>query len=116
MRTASGELVVKEEGGYFAALDPSVSRELRQEGLARELVSRVQRLRKEMGFAVSDRITLRVAAGEEIREAMRAFEKWIAAEVLAVNIFVGEKIEETHATQTFDLDGENVGVALERVG
>ena len=116
VRSASGELVVKEAGGYFAALDPMVSRELRHEGLARELVSRVQRLRKELGFAVSDRITLSVAAAGEIQEAVKAFDKWTAAEVLAVKIFVGGKIEGTHATHTFDLDGQNVEVALERVG
>jgi isoleucyl-tRNA synthetase len=116
VRTASGDLVVKEEGGYFAALDPAVSRDLRLEGIARELVSRVQRLRKELGFAVSDRITLSVAGGQEIQDAMGAFEKWIAAEVLAVTIVAGGKIDETHATHTFDLDGENVRVALERVG
>ena len=116
VRSASGDMVVKEEGGYFAALDPTVSRELRLEGLARELVSRVQRLRKELGFAVSDRITLMVAAGEEIQEAVRAFEKWIAAEVLAVRVVLGEKIEGKYATHAFDLDGQNVEVALERVG
>lgn len=116
VRSASGDLVVKEEAGYFAALDPTVSRELRLEGLARELVSRVQRLRKELGFAVSDRITLSVAGGQEIQDAVNAFEKWIAAEVLAVKITVGEKIDETHATHSFDLDGQNVEVALERVG
>jgi isoleucyl-tRNA synthetase len=116
VRTASGELVVKEEAGYFAALDPSVSRELRLEGLARELVSRVQRLRKELGFAVSDRITLSVGAGTEIEDAVKAFEKWIAAEVLATRVNVGAKIEGTHATHAFDLDGQNAEVALERVG
>jgi isoleucyl-tRNA synthetase len=57
---AAGDLVVAEEGGYFAAIDPTVTAELRQEGLARELVSRVQRLRKESGFAVSDRIALSI--------------------------------------------------------
>jgi isoleucyl-tRNA synthetase len=116
VRTASGDLVVKEEAGYFAALDPEVSRELRLEGLARELVSRVQRLRKELGFAVSDRITLAVGAGEEIQSAAKALEKWIAAEVLAVRVSVAGKIEGTHATHTFDLDGQNVEVALDRVG
>ena len=116
VRTASGELVVKEEAGYFAALDPEVSRELRLEGLARELVSRVQRLRKELGFAVSDRITLAVGAGQEIQDAVKALEKWIAAEVLALKVSVSGKIEGTHATHTFDLDGQNVEVALERVG
>ena len=116
VRSAAGELVVKEEGGYFAALDPVVTRELRLEGLARELVSRVQRLRKELGFAVSDRVTLSVGGPAEIQEAVKAFQKWIADEVLALRVTVGERIEGTHATHTFDLDGQNVEVALERVG
>jgi isoleucyl-tRNA synthetase len=116
VRTASGDLVVKEEGGYFAALDSVVTRELRLEGLAREVVSRVQRLRKELGFAVSDRITLFVAGGAEIQEAVKAFQKWIADEVLALEVSVGGKIDEKHATHAFDLDGQSVQVALERVG
>jgi isoleucyl-tRNA synthetase len=117
VRRASGELVVKEESGYFAALDPVVTRELRLEGLARELVSRVQRLRKELGFAVSDRVTLTVGGPVEIQEAVRAFQKWIADEVLARRVTVGERMEGTHATtHTFDLDGQSVEVALERVG
>ena len=57
VRRASGKLVVKEAGGYFAAIDATVTPELRTEGLAREIVSRVQRMRKEAGFAVSDRIS-----------------------------------------------------------
>jgi isoleucyl-tRNA synthetase len=116
VRTASGDMVVKEEAGYFAALDPEVTRDLRLEGIARELVSRIQRLRKELGFAVSDRITLFVAGGKEIQEAAKAFEKWIAAEVLAVKVTIGEKIDGKYATHAFDLDGQNVQVALERLG
>jgi isoleucyl-tRNA synthetase len=116
VRTASGDLVVKEEGGYFAALEAVVTHELRLEGLAREVVSRVQKLRKELGFAVSDRITLFVAGGAEIQEAVKAFQKWIADEVLALKVSVGEKIDETHAAHTLDLDGQSVEVALERVG
>ncbi len=116
VRSASGDMVVKEEAGYFAALDPAVSRELRLEGLARELVSRIQRLRKEMGFAVSDRITLLIGAGVEIQEAVKAFQKWIADEVLALKVMAGERIDGTHATHTFDIDGQNVEVAIERVG
>jgi isoleucyl-tRNA synthetase len=116
VRSASGDMVVKEEGGYFAALDPVVSSELRLEGLARELVSRVQRLRKELGFAVSDRITLLIGGSGEIEAAVKAFQKWIADEVLAPTLTVGAKIEGQHATHTFELDGQSVEVALERVG
>ena len=116
VRRASGELVVKEESGYFAALDPVATRELRLEGFARELVSRIQKLRKELGFAVSDRITLFVGAGAEIQEAVKAFQSWIADEVLAVRVSVEGQIDDTYATHAFDLDGQSVQVALERVG
>jgi len=116
VRRAAGDLVVKEEAGYFAALDPAVSRDLRLEGLARELVSRIQRFRKESGLAVSDRIHLAVKGDAEIQEAVAAFSKWIADEVLAVDVKVGEKIESNYATHTFDLEGQGVTVAIERVG
>jgi hypothetical protein len=69
-----------------------------------------------LGFAVSDRITLFVGADAEIQEAVTAFQKWIAEEVLAVRVSNGDKIEEKHATHSFDLDGQSVEVALERVG
>ncbi|MEO8910975.1 MAG: isoleucine--tRNA ligase [Gemmatimonadaceae bacterium] len=115
VRRASGELVVKEESGYFAALDPVVTRELRLEGFAREIVSRIQKLRKELGFAVSDRITLFIGAGAEIQEAVKAFQRWIADEVLAVRVSIEDEIDDTYATHAFDLDGQSVQVALERV-
>jgi isoleucyl-tRNA synthetase len=116
VRRASGDLVVKEEAGYFAALDPTVTRELRLEGLARELVSRIQRLRKESGFAVSDRIRLSIRADVEVQEAVAAFRKWIADEVLALEVKTSEQIESTYATHAFDLEGQSVTVAMERVG
>jgi hypothetical protein len=47
---------------------------------------------------------------------MKAFQKWIAEEVLAVRVSIGDQIEGTHATHAFDLDGQSVEVALERVG
>lgn len=108
--------MVKEEAGYFAALDPTVTRELRLEGLARELVSRIQRFRKESGLAVSDRIRLVVGADAEVQEAVAAFKKWIADEVLALDVRVGGQIDSKYATQTFDLEGQSVTVAIERAG
>jgi isoleucyl-tRNA synthetase len=116
VRRASGDLVVKEEAGYFAALDTTVTRDLRLEGLARELVSRIQRFRKESGLAVSDRIRLVVRADAEVQEAVAAFKKWIADEVLALDVRVGEQIDSKYATHTFDLEGQSVTVAIERAG
>jgi len=74
---------VQAGGGYFAAIDPKITPELRREGLARELISRVQRMRKESGLAVSDRISLVVDGGSDVLEAVKAHQEWIADEVLA---------------------------------
>ncbi|MDB4899634.1 MAG: Isoleucyl-tRNA synthetase, partial [Gemmatimonadetes bacterium] len=69
LRRASGELIVQEEHGFFAAIDPAITPALRQEGVARELISRVQRMRRDAGLAVSDRIRLYVDGDPAIREA-----------------------------------------------
>jgi len=114
VRRASGNLVVKEEAGYFAAIDPAVSAELRAEGLAREIVSRIQRMRKEAGLAVSDRISLWVTGTSEIEQAVRMHADWISEEVLARELVVGEKIKKHHAMQSVDIDGQQVSIAFER--
>ncbi len=114
VRRASGHLVVKEAGGYFAAIDPVITPELRAEGLAREIVSRIQRMRKEAGLAVSDRIVLWIAGPSAIEEAIRSHAEWIAEEVLAREVNVGERIEPHHAMQSADIDGQAVSIAFER--
>ena len=114
VRRAMGNLVVQEEKGYFAAIDPAVTPELRAEGLAREIVSRVQRMRKESGLAVSDRISLWIAGPPEIEEAARIHEEWIAGEVLAKGLHVGDRNEPHHAAQSVDIDGQPVSIAFER--
>jgi isoleucyl-tRNA synthetase len=118
VRRASGDFVVEESAGYFAAIDPTVTAELRAEGLARELVSRVQRMRKEAGLAVSDRIVLTVTGDETVRRMVNAHRDWIAAEVLAREIVLADEIEDHHlAVQTVELDEEIAArIALTRVG
>jgi isoleucyl-tRNA synthetase len=116
VRRASGALVVSEEGGYFAAIDPALTPALRREGLARELVSRVQRLRKETGLQVSDRIRLWAAGDVEVEAAVAEHRDWIAGEVLATRVFVGEAergmLSDNNAAHDVDLDGLAVRVAL----
>ncbi len=114
IRRAVGDLLVQEQGGYFAAIDAEVTPELRAEGLAREFVSRMQRLRKESGFAVSDRIRVSAAGNEEVEGALKAHHGWIAEELLAVDFLIGE-INDDNAARTVDLDGETVRVAFERI-
>ena len=118
VRRATGDLVVEESAGYFAAIDPTISPALRAAGLARELVSRVQRLRREAGLAVSDRIVLTVAGDETVRRIVDAHREWIATEVLAREIVVVDELTgHHHAVQTVDLDeGITARIALTRAG
>ena len=116
VRRASGTLVVKEEGGFFAAIDPTVTPELRREGLARELVSRIQRMRKEAGFAVSDRIVVHVAGDAETEGTVAAFREYISGEVLARELIVGGTLpNNANVTQSLELDELHARVALTRV-
>ncbi len=113
-RSAS-TLVVQNDGGYFAAIDPEITPELRREGLARELISRVQRMRKESGLAVSDRITLVVGGGSDVVEAVRAHHDWIADEVLATELVVGDGDRHAQPDMTaIDLDGIQARVSITR--
>jgi isoleucyl-tRNA synthetase len=115
LRRAQGDLVVKEEGAYFAALDAQITPELRAEGLAREFVSRVQRLRKEAGLSVSDRITLHIGGTAEVETVVASHRDYISAEVLAVSLEVGTPADESsYAVQRSDLDGLAVSIALRK--
>ena len=109
---AQGELIVESDEGATLALDPHVSEELRMEGLARELVNRVQRLRKDSGLAVSDRIELSLHGAGAVVTAARLHERYIAAETLAVRLEIGTG--PNTAGQEVDLDGEPVWLALKR--
>jgi isoleucyl-tRNA synthetase len=86
VQTARGEAVVEAEGGFTMALDTVITPDLRREGLARELINRIQRLRKDSGLEVADRIALAVAGATEVREAAGAFADFIRSETLAVSI------------------------------
>lgn len=85
---AVGDWVVRSEGKHVVALDPTVTDELRREGLARELVNRIQRLRRDAGLNVTDRIRLGVAGTEHVRAAALEHESVIARETLAVSVEV----------------------------
>jgi isoleucyl-tRNA synthetase len=115
IRRAAADLVVQEGGGFFAALDTTVTPELRREGLARELISRVQRMRKESGFAISDRIRLVVAGDVAILEAAKTHQDWIQGEVLATELVVAEhKAQEQPDMTPVDLDGIAARVSITR--
>ena len=115
VRRASGELVVQEDGGYVAAIDPTVTDELRAEGVARELVSRVQRMRKDLDYDVSDRVRLQVTGSPTVEAIVREHERYIAGEVLARDIVTGgDVMVPADAVQTVELLDDTVRIALTR--
>jgi isoleucyl-tRNA synthetase len=116
-KSASGDLLVQEAAGFVTAIDPTVTEALRLEGLARELISRVQRMRKEAGLAVSDRI--RVAIGSEdsgVLAAVSKHGKWIASEVLATELLDNpDSLQDSLIKQDVDPDGVAARIALSRM-
>jgi len=113
---ARGEYVIASEGPYTAALDPTLTPELRREGLARELVNRVQRLRKDSGLEVSDRIRLSIAGEPDVLEAADAHRAFIEGETLAVELLTGADptVDGFEASREVDLDGVVATIALTR--
>jgi isoleucyl-tRNA synthetase len=78
--------LVASEGQLTVALDITISEELKAEGIARELVNRVQNLRKDSGLEVTDRIILTIETSEAIRTAIKANMEYVCNEVLANDI------------------------------
>jgi len=78
--------LVSSEGGVTVALDVTLDEELKAEGLARELVNRVQNLRKDAGLEITDRIRLDVCAVGDIRRALEANLDYIRTETLATDV------------------------------
>jgi isoleucyl-tRNA synthetase len=114
VQEASGDLVVKGEGGFTVALDPTLDDELRTEGIARELVNRIQRLRKDAGLEITDRIELALGGPNGVHEAAEAFRDFIAGETLAVSLSLGaaELAEGYPHVRDVDLDGTPARIAL----
>jgi len=116
---AAGELVVKAHEGYAAALDVELDDELRAEGMARELVNRIQRMRKEAGLEITDRIRIGIEGGDPVREAMSGFRAFISGETLAVELEgpeagAADPEGEWEAILDDEIDGVAVRLALRR--
>jgi isoleucyl-tRNA synthetase len=113
---ARGDLVVEADEGFTVALDPAITEELRQEGLARELVNRIQRIRREAGLRVEDRIRLGIAGEDEVVSAARAFGEYIAGETLAREYAVGKELGAEYAVERdVELDELRARIGLEAV-
>ena len=105
--------LVASEGKLTVALDITVTDELRREGVARELINRIQNLRKDSGLEVTDKIAVEVEALDELSDSLAVFGDYVAQQVLAVEIkAVAEPAGEFAATT--DLDEKPLRIALSR--
>ena len=93
VQEASGTLLVKGEGATTLALDTELDEELLDEGIARELVNRVQRLRKDSGLEITDRIELGIAGAPGLQDATISHRDFISGETLALKLVVDSKID-----------------------
>ncbi len=78
--------VVEAEGGITVAIDSELDENLIQEGLAREFVNRIQNMRKDAGFDVTDKINIKFFGDKEIVKAINNFNQYISTETLAENL------------------------------
>ena len=103
---------VANEGTLTVALDITLTEELRNEGVAREIVKRVQAFRKDSGFEITDRIRVVVEAVPVAEKAVNDYRDFIAGQVLAESIELAAQVE---SATTFDLDGTNVKFSINKV-
>lgn len=82
------------KGPLTVALDLSISPELRSEGYARELVNRIQRIRKDRGLELTDRIAVRLTENEELRSAIMNYNNYICTEILADNLVLVPQLQD----------------------
>ncbi|NTV27029.1 MAG: isoleucine--tRNA ligase [Chlorobiaceae bacterium] len=99
----------------MVALDTEMTEELEMLGLARELVSRIQTLRKESGLEITDRITLRVEATPKLLDAVRASDAYIKEETLAIGVEVASLDPQTAPEAAELINSELCLLSLEKV-
>lgn len=93
------------------ALDITVTENLRKEGLARELVNRIQNLRKSSGYDITDKISVTVLSNDGMDEAIKDFNSYIANQVLAVSVEITDVISD--ATE-MDFEDFKLSVRIEK--
>jgi isoleucyl-tRNA synthetase len=105
--------LVESEDGLTVALDTALTEDLVVEGFAREFINRVQRMRKEAGFEVVDRIRIFYQTTDRLSKALSSFRETIAAETLAVEL--SSSTSRGEYSSRFEINGEECEIGLERV-
>jgi len=89
--------LVANEGKLTVALDVNITEELRKEGIAREFINRIQNLRKDSDFDVTDKIRLEIAMHDAINDAVIAHKDYIGSQTLAVSVDLVESLDGSDA-------------------
>jgi isoleucyl-tRNA synthetase len=113
-REVTSRWLVKSDGPYVVALDPEVEPELRREGFAREIVNRVQRMRKEAGYQYTTRIVLWVDGDAPALEAIGAHAEFITRETLARRLEIGARAPNPDLQQALCIEPWAVVVGVRR--
>ena len=106
--------LVANEGSVTVALEVEVTPGLRKEGIARELVNRIQNIRKLRDYDITDHITVTVEPSEFTAGALADFRDYIASQVLAEAI-VEEPVPAPREDEVLDIDGTEVKVKIDRI-
>ena len=86
--------LVANEGKLTVALDITISESLRKEGLARELVNRVQNIRKANGFEIVDKVNIKILSSDNINDAIDEYNEYISNQVLAANLIIVNELDD----------------------
>jgi isoleucyl-tRNA synthetase len=113
-REVASDWVVASEGPFVVALDPHLTPELKLEGTAREVVNRVQRLRKEAGYVFTDRIALWIEGDDGVLAAVRAHADFIRGETLTRHLELGARAPAPDLEHQVDIDGHGMVVGVQR--
>ena len=102
-----------EEASYVVVVATALTPDLADEGLAREVVHRLQTMRRNAGFEISDRIVTYYQGGEALRRVMQRFADYVRQETLSLELVEGEPPADAHV-ETHTLDGQKVTLAVQR--
>ena len=104
--------LVANSGKLTVALDITVTEELKREGVAREIVNRIQNLRKGKNFEITDRISVKVACSESTAAAITDFKSYISKQVLATEVAIVPSLEDGEEVM---LDDEALKIQVEKM-
>ena len=110
-REAKADVEIETQDGLLLALDTEIDETLRSEGISRELIRRIQQLRKDTGLDISDRILVVLhATDEQILSAVDSHKAYISAEVLADSISTRSEMGGQHQDQ---FDSYSIGIDIQ---